>query len=246
MLIGLDRPVRPEWVYELLKMVEIGTAPDQYYLPFETLAAQLTGKEGKRKVRTIIFRSFIYSFQQNNKHILPNPLIELVQSRDVDFMRPIFLAKLIFDYQICQRIVPKFQLYKNKNHEISLQLITKKMVSEYGDRDVVKRSVRSAIRTFSYFKAVRMADKTAIIQNTPAVICPEQWKTVLKLYAGFYLNSHVIDLDTFNEDLFFFLAKDDNFHDAVREYHGKDWEYIRDHSRNLLFVKSLATNLKES
>ncbi|MFN2359144.1 MAG: hypothetical protein ABR534_15550, partial [Desulfotignum sp.] len=158
-------------------------------------------------------------------------------TRDSDFMRPIFLAKLIFDYQICQRIVPKFQLYKNKNHEIPLQLITKKMVSEYGDRDVVKRSVRSAIRTFSYFKSVRMSDKTAIIQNAPAVICPEQWKIVLKLYAGFYLKSHIIDLDTVNGDLFFFLSMDDSFHDAVREYHGKDWEYIRDHSRNLLFVK---------
>lgn len=237
MLIGLDRPVRPEWIYELLKMVKIGTKPAQYFLPFETIAEQLTGKEGKRKVRTIIFRSFIYSFQENTNFISPNPLIELTQTRDVNFMRPVFLAKLIFDYQICQRIVPKFQLYKNKNSEISLKLITKKMVSEYGDRDVVKRSVRSTIRTLSYFKAVRMADNTAIIQNEPAVICPEQWKTILKLYVGFYLNSHVIDLDTINTDLFFFLAIDDNFHDAVREYHGKDWEFIRDDSRNLLLVK---------
>lgn len=237
MLIGLDRPVRPEWVYELLKMVEIGTAPSQYYLTFETIAAQLTGKEAKRKARTIIFRSFIYSFQKNNKHILHNPLIELAQTRDMDFMRPIFLAKLIFDYQICQRIVPKFQLYKNKHHEIPLQLITKKMVSEYGDRDVVKRSVRSAIRTLSYFKVVRMADNNAIIQNAPAVICSEQWKMILKLYAGFYLKSHIIDLDTINEDLFFFLSMDNNFHDALRTYHGKDWEYIRDHSRNILLMK---------
>lgn len=237
MLIGLDRPVRPEWIYELLRILKIGTTPAQYYLFFETIAAQLTGKEAKRKVRTIIFRSFIYSFQNDNKQISSNPLIELTQTRDADFMRPLFLAKLIFDYQICQRIVPKFQLYKNKNHEIPLHLITKKMVSEYGDRDVVKRSVRSAIRTLSHFKAVRMADNNAIIQNAPAVICPEQWKTILKLYAGFYLKSHVIDLDTINEELFFFLAIDDNFHDAVREYHGKDWEYIRDHSRNLLFIK---------
>ncbi|MEA2060840.1 MAG: hypothetical protein U9P10_10120 [Thermodesulfobacteriota bacterium] len=236
MLIGLDRPVRPEWVYELLKMVEIGTAPARYYLPFETIAAQLTGKEAKRKVRTIIFRSFIYSFQDDNKFILPNPLIELTQTREAEFMRPVFLAKLIFDYQICQRIVPKFQLYKNRNHEIPLQLISKKMVSEYGDRDVVKRSVRSTIRTLSYFKAVRMADNTAIIQNAPAVICPEQWKIILKLYAGFYLKSHIIDLDSINRDLLFFLSIEDNFHDAVREYHGKDWEFIRDPSRNLLFI----------
>lgn len=237
MLIGLDRPVRPEWVYELLKMVEIGTAPSRYYLPFETIVAQLTGKEAKRKVRTIIFRSFIYSFQNDNKQISSNPLIELTQTKNADFMRPVFLAKLIFDYQICQRIVPKFQLYKNKNHEIPLQLIAKKMVSEYGDRDVVKRSVRSTIRTLSYFKAVRMAGNTAIIQNEPAVLCPEQWKIILKLYAGFYLNSHVVDLDIINKDLFFFLAIDDNFHDAVREYHGKNWEFIRDHSRNLLLIK---------
>jgi hypothetical protein len=237
MLIGLDRPVRPEWIYELLRMVKIGTMPAQYYLPFETIAAQLTGKEAKRKVRTIIFRSFIYSFQKNNKHISTNPLIELAQTRKAEFMRPVFLAKLIFDYQICQQIIPKFQLFKNKNQEVSLKLITKKMVSEYGDRDVVKRSVRSTISTLAHFKAITIADSTTIIQNAPAIISPEQWNIILKLYARFYLDSHVIDLDAINEDLFFFLAMDNNFHDAVRTFHGKDWEYIRDHSRNLLFMK---------
>jgi len=236
-MIGLDRPMKSEWIFELLNMAALNTKPSEYNIPFEDIAVELTGKEGKRKVRTIIFRSFIYSMQKSKTSIESNPIIELTKSRNEPFMRPIYLAKILFDYEICQFIIPKFQLYKGSNNEINLNLISKKMVQEYGDRDVVKRSVRSLIKTLSYFKVLSMVNSSTIIQNEPNVLVPEQWRYIIKLYADSYLKSKVIDIDAINYDLFFYLSVDNSFHETIREYHGKDWEYIRDHSRNLLIMK---------
>ena len=237
MLIGLDRPLKSQWIFELLNMVETGAKPSDYNAAFENVAVELTGKESIRKVRTIIFRSFIYAFQENKTRIASNELIDLSRSRDEDFMRPIYLAKIMFDYEICQLIVPKFQLYKNKNHEINLKLITKKTVEAYGDRDVVKRSVRSLIKSLSYFNVLSMIDSATVIQNQPMILVPEQWKYILKLYAGFYLKSKIIDINDINMDLFFYLSVDKGFHDTIKAYHGEEWEYIRDHSRNMLLMK---------
>lgn len=236
-MIGLDRPIKPEWIFELLNMVNVSNKPSEYNIPFESIAAELTGKEGKRKVRTIIFRSFIYSFQNSRAIIKSNPVMEMSKFNNLDYMRPIFLSKIILDYEICRFIIPKFQLYKNKNNEINLKLITKKMVQEFGDRDIVKRSVRSFIKTLVFFNVFTMKDRNTIVQNQLFNIVSEQWKDIIKLYGAFYLKSKIIDLSDINYDLFFYLSIDKAFTNTIKEKHGKDWEYVRDHSRNLLIMK---------
>jgi hypothetical protein len=236
-MIGLDRPIKPEWIYKLLNMVNVNDKPSEYNVPFENIATELTGKEGKRKVRTIIFRSFIYSMQNTRAFIQSNPIMELTKSRSLEFMRPIYLAKLIFDYEICRFIIPKFQLYKNKNNKINLKLISKKMIQEYGDRDIVKRSVRSFIKTLTFFNVFYMVDSNTIVQNAPYNISSDQWKHIIMLYGSFYLKSKFIDLNDIDYDLFFYLSGDSTFQDTIKENHGEVWEYVRDHSRNFLIMR---------
>ncbi len=236
-MIGLDRPVKPKWIFELLNMVNVNDKPTKYNLPFENIATELTGKEGKRKVRTIIFRNFIYSLQDNKKIIQSNAIMELSKASNLEFMRPIYLAKIIFDYEICRFIIPKFQLYKNKNSEINLKLITKKMVQEYGDRDIVKRSVRSFIKTLIFFNVFSEVDSHTIVQNAPYSISSKQWLHIITLYGTSYLKSKFIDLNDINYDLFFYLSVDRTFQDTIKLNHGKNWEYVRDHSRNCLIMR---------
>ncbi|MDY0362231.1 MAG: hypothetical protein RBR08_12325 [Desulforegulaceae bacterium] len=235
-MIGLDRPVKPEWIYQLLNIIKVGTKPSEYNEVFENIAVELTGKEGKRKVRTIIYRNFIYSFQKTKTKIEPNIFIELSNKKDLNFLKPIFLAKILFDYDICRFVVPKFYLLKNDKNEINLSLISKKMVQEYGDRDVVKRSVRSFIKTLSFFNYITLKDKSIIILNEPIDISTDQWSFIIQLYSEFFLKSKFIDIENFHQDLFFYLNKD-SFYECIKENHGEKWEYIRDHSRNILIFK---------
>ena len=58
-MIAFDRPLRPRWIYETLQLAEPGQRLTELNLPFEGIATELTGKEGKRKVRTVLFRCFL-------------------------------------------------------------------------------------------------------------------------------------------------------------------------------------------
>ena len=60
-MIGFDRPLRPHWIYESLILAEPGQKLTELNLPFENIARELTGKEGKRKARTVLFRCFLRS-----------------------------------------------------------------------------------------------------------------------------------------------------------------------------------------
>ena len=64
-MIGFDRPLRPRWIYESLLLAEPGQRLTELNQPFEEIACELTGKEGKRKVRTVLFRCFLRD--SNNK-----------------------------------------------------------------------------------------------------------------------------------------------------------------------------------
>ena len=58
-MIGFDRPIRPRWIYDSLLLAEPGQKLTELNLSFEEIARELNGKEGKRKVRTVLFRCFL-------------------------------------------------------------------------------------------------------------------------------------------------------------------------------------------
>lgn len=236
-MIGFDRPLRPRWIYELLNRLQIGDVSRKYNSIFEDIATELTGKEGKRKVRTVIFRSFIYSFQEKTSKIENNLLIDLSKRKDQKFMEPLYLVKILMDYDICRYIVPKVNLLRNGNGEINNQLLIKRMVQEYGDRDIVKRSVRAFLATLCHFNILRESKSKQFIENDKLKINEEQWRYIIKLYSDSYLKSKYVDLNVLDNELLFFINMENGFENVFRAYHGKDWEFIRDVSRNVLIMK---------
>jgi len=69
-VIGFDRPLRPHWIYESLLLAKPGQKMTELNLPFENIARELTGKEGKRKARTVLFRCFLRSEDNNTRQIV--------------------------------------------------------------------------------------------------------------------------------------------------------------------------------
>ena len=52
-MLGYDRPLKPEWIYKSLRMVEPGRKPEEFYDAYNDIATELTGKDGRRKTRTV-------------------------------------------------------------------------------------------------------------------------------------------------------------------------------------------------
>lgn len=233
-MIGIDRPIRPEWIYEVLKTMELGRKISEYNEPFEVIARQLLGSEGKRKARTIIFRSFMYSVQSDSKNVEESYFIKLANKHDASELRPVFFIKLLMDYEILRQIVRKIYLLEQDSGQFSADLLKKQIVRNFGDRDVVKRSANACLSTMVHFKLLaKDAGKFSLISQ-PA-LNEMQCLYFIEMYSRFYLQSESVDLNAV-DDFFKQIFPLDNINNILGQHPDK-WEYIRDRGRNVLLMK---------
>lgn len=236
-MIGFDRPLKPRWIYELLNLVEDGKKSTIYNIPFENIASELIGKEGKRKVRTIIFRTFIYSFQEKKRIVKNNYLIELSKSKTLEYMKPIYLMKLIFDYEIIQNFLGYLNSIFDEEHIISTDILRKKFVNDYGDRDLSKRSLRAFLKTLSSFGIlIQTKEKKTFEIYKKSAVSKEQLKDILLVYSDSILKSKFIDLQNINQT-FFSLYSFPDFLETAQKFNNINWEFIRANNRNSLLIK---------
>ncbi len=94
-MIGFDRPLKPRWIYESLLLASPGQKVTELNKPFESIASELTGSQGKRKVRTVLFRCFIWD--ENNRARVREDLKlkELSQQYGLEIMTPVYLSYLV-------------------------------------------------------------------------------------------------------------------------------------------------------
>lgn len=236
-MIGLDRPLRPSWIYETLKMIEVGEKPSIYNEPFEDIAKELVGKEGKRKVRTIIFRSFIYSLQEGRGTIQSNIFVEWSKNKSLEELKLLFFWKILMDYEVARFIIKKIDICVDSSNSLSVALLSKKLVQEYGDRDVVKRSLRSFLATLNHFGFLSQINKKNYNLFDKATLSNEQLRDFLILYAKAFLRSKVVDIKNIEPEFLFFFQPV-ALPDVAKEYNGIDWEYIRGANRNQLILRN--------
>lgn len=235
-MIGLDRPLKPEWIYETLKMVKIGDPFSKYNEPFEDIAKELVGKEGKRKVRTVLFRSFFHTFQEKRTKVEPNLFLRWVNEYSYEELVPLFFVKILMDYEITRFITKKIDVSMNGMNHFSSVILSKKMVQNYGDRDVVRRSVRSFLKTLVHFDLITQVSTQKYLINRKLPLTKDQVRCLLILYAQVYLKSKVIDLKNFDTSLLYFF-QDIDFQEIGRFFHPESWEFIRETGRMQLLMK---------
>lgn len=234
-MIGYDRPLKPEWIYKTLKMVEPGKKPEEYYDAYNNIAVELTGKDGRRKTRTVLFRTFIYSFQEKTSIIENNLLIELCKKKDFDYMKPILLSMFIMDYEILRYFTKTYFKIFDPSQEVSSTALTRKMTENYGDTEIVKRSTRSFLKTLSDFKILEPSSATTYHQLPKTELISEQVGDILKLYAVVH-HTKQVDIKHIDQSIFAFYNIPD-LNEVANEYHTQEWEYIKGHDRRLLMLK---------
>jgi hypothetical protein len=234
-MIGYDRPLKPEWIYHTLAAITPGTKPEEFYDSYVNLVAERVGKDGVRKTRTVLFRTFIYSFQEKNGVIENNFLMDLCRQHDIEYMKPLLLSKLIIDYEILHFLTRRLSQIFDPTQDISASVLTKKMVDEYGDLEIVKRSTRAFLRTLTEFKLLIPIDTTKFRQVSRIALLPEQVKDIILLYAKVNKTKQIY-LNSFDSTYFAFYLKPD-LHAVASEYHTTYWDYIRSVNREILAIK---------
>ncbi|CFX06465.1 Uncharacterized [Syntrophomonas zehnderi OL-4] len=222
-MIGFDRPIRPRWIYDSLLLAEPGQKLTELNLPFEEIARELTGKEGKRKVRTVLFRCFLRDPANQIRVREKLWLKELSEQYDLAFMTPIYLFYLIGSTETLITIAEHiFRLYE-WGSEINLTFLKLKMVEGAGDRDVVARSAGSFINTLHFFEVITESNKKLML-NKPLTINEEQAAIMLQLWARELRHTPQIDLNQLPSAIFGWFSWPD-LRAVARKYNGELWDY---------------------
>lgn len=222
-MIGFDRPLRPCWIYEILLLAQPGQKLRELNSAFEEIVRELTGKEGKRKVRTVLFRCFLRDPANRGRVRKKLWIKELSQQHGLTFMTPIYLFYLIASTEtliiISEHI---FRLYGWES-EINSSFLKRKMVEGNGERDVVIRSVRSFLNTLLYFEVIIRSGKKLILHK-PLPINEEQAAIMLQLWAKELRPTPQIDLNQLPPAIFAWFAWPD-LRAVARQYNGELWDY---------------------
>ena len=234
-MMGYDRPLKPEWIYKTLKNIEVGSKPQEFYDAYIEIATELTGKDGRRKTRTVLFRTFIYSFQESTARIENNLLIELSKKHDFEYMKPIYMAMFILDYEILKYFTQMFYKIFDASQEVSSVALTKKMKETYGDTEIVKRSTRAFLKTLTDFGILEAKTKTTYEQINKSDLSIEQVTDIFQLFAVVN-NTKQINLKDFDKTVFAYYNIPD-LTEVANKYHTEKWEYIRGIDRELLMME---------
>ncbi|NSW83908.1 MAG: hypothetical protein HPY90_11680 [Syntrophothermus sp.] len=222
-VIGFDRPLRPRWIYESLLLARPGQRLAELNVPFEQIARELTGREGKRKVRTVLFRCFLRD-EQNRGQVRKNlALKELSLQHGLAFMTPIYLFYLVARTEVLRRISDHiFRLY-DYGSEIKVRFLKAKMVESFGERDVVVRSAGAFIQTLEHFGVVtRLDGRLVLYRRLP--ISSEQARIMLQLFATEILGAPQISLNNLPRAVFNFFDLPD-LRIVAQKYNGQVWDY---------------------
>lgn len=222
-MIGFDRPVRPHWIYESLLLARPGQKLAELNEPFEQIARELTGKEGRRKVRTVLFRCFLRD-GQNRARVRKNLVMkDLSVKHGLAFMQPVYLFYLVARTDILKKISEHiFRLY-DYGSEIKISFLKAKMVDSFGERDVVIHSVGDFIKTLEHFNVVEKAGGKLILKKR-LMVNEEQAKIMLQLFASEIIMSPQISLNHLPGAIFNFFDLPD-LKVVAQRYNGDWWEY---------------------
>lgn len=244
-MIGFDRPLKPLWIYKFIQLVEIGDNLSDHIDAFNAILWELDGKEGKRKVRTVLSRYFLKSGKNPHSKIVEHtPLIDICKRYPLEEIKPLLLYYLLMRSQIL-RIPTKmiYELYGIKK-DINYLFLRKKIIEKFGDRDISSRSLRNLLSTLMNFDILRKNSSNKYNWHRLLNVNEMNACYMLRLYSEEYKKSPLINLEEIENYLFFYFKMPD-INKIAREYDGKLWEYsIRINQKTILFDSDYNWNVE--
>jgi hypothetical protein len=237
-MTGFDRPLKPAWIYNFVKIVEIGDTITDHKPEFNKILWELDGEEGKRKVRTVLSRYFMKT-QKNpkSKTVEYTPIIEICKTYPLEKIKPLMLFYLLSRSEVLRNLsIIIFEVYRKKK-DIDYHFLRKKIIEKYGERDISSRSLRNFLTTLEYFdiliKQNHIYKWTKKLQPDEMNIC-----YMLKFYSGEYKKSPQIFIDEIEQYIIQYFKIPD-LGNICRKYNKKLWEYSQIlNKKQIVFHKS--------
>jgi len=226
-MIGFDRPLKPRWIYEALQLWRPNTRLKEFYSDFNQIAHELSGREGKRKVRTVLFRYF-FDFEGHapNQITTQKSFLALVSRQgSLDELKPVYLIVLLDRSETTRKILDNILRLFPFGKSISTEQLIDKTVKLHGERDVVKRSTRSFLMTLVHFGILRRNGNDYEWVNKLAC-SPKGMAYALISYCSDERRVE-IELREIRQEMRFRLLDQSCLEDCAKKYNGTLWSFIR-------------------
>lgn len=226
-MIGFDRPLRPRWIYEALQLWKPETRLKEFHSGFNHIAHELSGREGKRKVRTVLFRYFFdFEGHASNQITKQKSLLALAsQQGSLEELKPAYLIVLLDRSETTRKILDNILRLFPFGRPISTVQLIEKTVELHGERDVVKRSTCSFLMTLVHFGILRRNGNDYEWVNRLAC-SPKSMAYALIFYCSDERRME-IDLREIRQEMRFRLLDLGCLEDCAKKYNGTLWSFIR-------------------
>jgi len=237
---GFDRPLKPTWIYNFINEVEIGDKIRDHKEEFYKILWELDGREGKRKVSTVLTRYFLKSEDNPKSTVVEHtPIIDICKKYPLDEIKPLLLFYLLMRSAVLRTLTKSINNLYGSKEDINYTFLRKKVVKKYGDRDISARSLRNFLYTLESFDVLKK-EKNKYKRKKLLFVNEMNACYMLKFYSEDYKKSPMINLDEIEDYLFLFF-KMPNVEEIVKKYNGKLWEYsVRLNQKVILFNENFS------
>ena len=231
-----DRPVRPRWIYESLLLATPGQKMQDLIEPFEGIVTELTGKEGKIKVRTALFRVFLRDETNQAKVRSRLPLKTFSEQYGLALMAPIYLFYLMAVTDSMRFLAEWIAKLYPVGEVVQMGFLKTKMVGSFGDRDVVTRSVGAFLQTLEHFGIFELSGVEGKYRFKQKLKLEEdQLRMIFQLYTTEILRAPQLSIEQLPAWFYVFFDMPD-VKQVAQKYNGVYWDYQHRVNAELLVV----------
>ncbi len=151
-MIGLDFPVKPEWIHAVLRLWQ----PQQ---PVSVLVRaamsqampDVAGAKSRRNSLVIILRNFVLSPGGGSQRQTGdfNPWAVYAQRFSALDLAPVYLAQLLLAHEVAREALPL--LAQSPGEVCRSEALRRRLIARFGERKVVTNSASALMRTLQYF-----------------------------------------------------------------------------------------------
>ena len=196
MIVGLDRAIKPVWIHETLSMAKPGIDISELKKMVMDALIEISGKEARSKIFTVIARYFIDTQKVKGKRVVvKSPLLYLVKEHSMEELIPIYLATMMIRGDSIRYVTEI--LYKRYGDRVfEKDVLRNEVYDKYGYRKVSKAFISAYTSTLKNFGVLESIEKNKLAFKFPIPLTEFQKIIILGLHI-WYMHANPITLDEF-------------------------------------------------
>ncbi len=230
---GFDRPLQPEWVFKIIKIAKINEKLIDQKHDMELCIPELQG-DGNRKVRTIINRYFLVDDLKDKKIVSDSMILGLLKSLEYFDSKNAMLFIMLIQEPILKYYSELFEKYFTDVEKFNAAFLKKLAIEKMGERDIAGRTLRNFLATLVSFDVLKQ-EGNDYSWNNKISFDDDTLAKLLVIYAQYGLHSPQVDLDHFDNPIFFYFDLPD-FDLIAKKYSGEYWDYIKQANKSYLLL----------